>query len=112
MRTLLLALTLAGGLMGQYYGIKPERRMGAPEGSMLPAFPGTARSVSAKALTLELHDGNEMHFTCSKKTAWLAGDKKIKPEDVKEGSMVVVEGKKAPDGTMDAVVVRLQKEKE
>jgi hypothetical protein len=108
--SLLIAATMLAA-WGQYYGVRPERRMGAPTESVYPAFPGTARSVSAKSLTLELHDGNEMHFRCTKKTAWLDGEKKIKPADVKEGAMVVVEGKKAPDGSMDAVTVRVQKEK-
>ena len=106
---LFLMLLLAAG---QYYGVVPERRSDKSVEEVLPAFPGTARVVNAKALHLEMHDGNVMVFRCTKKTAWLDGEKKIKAEAVKEGEMLVVEGKKAPDGSMDAVNVRVQREKE
>ncbi len=98
---------------GQYYGEwPPERKSDKSVEVAMPAFPGSVQSASAKALNLELHDGNTMNFKCSKKTVWLDGEKKVKPEAFKEGDMVVVEAKKAPDGTMDAMYVRLQREKD
>lgn len=113
MKHLALLALAALPAFGQYYGSwLPERKSDKSVEVALPAFPGTARAVSAKALTLELHDGNTMHFKCSKKTVWLDGAKKVQPSAIKDGDLVVVEGKKAPDGTMDAVYVRVQREKD
>jgi hypothetical protein len=108
-----LALMLVSvAAWGQYYGgYAPERKSDKSVEVALPAFAGTAQTVTARLLTLELSDGNTMNFKCSKKTVWLDGEKRVKPEAIKEGDMIVVEGKKAPDGTMDAVYVRLQRPK-
>lgn len=112
MKHLLLWACFAAAAYGQYYGPwPPERKSDKSVEVALPAFPGTVKSANAKALNLEVHDENEMHFRCSKKTVWLDGEKRVKPEVVKEGDLVVVEAKKAPDGTMDAMYVRLQRPK-
>ena len=98
---------------GQYYGgWAPERKSDKSVEAVMPAFPGTVKSASARALNVEVHDENEMHFRCSRKTVWLDGEKRVKPEALKEGDLVVVEAKKAPDGTMDAMYVRLQRPKD
>lgn len=112
MRTLALLLVCAAA-WGQFYGgWRPERKSDKSVEVALPAFAGTAQAVTAKTLILELSDGNTMNFKCTKKTAWLDGDKRVKADAFKEGDMIVVEGKKAPDGTMDAVNVRLQRPKD
>lgn len=113
MKHLVLWAVAMAAAYGQYYGgWTPDRKSDKSVEAVLPAFPGTVQSASAKALNLELHDGNTMNFKCSRKTVWLDGEKKVQPSAVKEGDMVVVEGKKAPDGTMDAVYVRLQRPKD
>ncbi len=78
----------------------------------LPAFPGTVRSISAKTLSVEVHDENLMAFNCTKKTVWLDGDRKIKPDALKVGDLVIVEARKVPDGSLDAIYVRLQRPKD
>jgi hypothetical protein len=77
----------------------------------LPSFPGIVRGIDAKGLTIERPDSNTMDFHCSKKTKYFDGSKKIKPSDVKPGDSVSVEAKRAIDGSLDAVSVRLDRRK-
>jgi hypothetical protein len=74
---------------------------------ILPNFPGTLRGIDGKSLTLETPDENTLLFHCSKKTVYYDGSKKIKSSDLKPGDTISVEGRKAPDGSLDAVNVRL-----
>jgi len=106
---LLLVSLLALALNGQY---DSWRKSDKSVEVVMPAFPGTVRGISAKSLNVEVHDENMMLFNCSKKTVWLDGTKKIKPDAVKAGDLVIVEARKAPDGSLDAVYVRLQKPKD
>ncbi len=80
-----------------------------PDQAPLPSFNGKVRGSGKKALTIETEDGNTLEFHCSKKTHYYDGGKTIKASDVKEGDTVAVEAKKAPDNSLDAVVVRKQK---
>jgi hypothetical protein len=77
----------------------------------LPSFDGKVRGIDEKLLTLERPDSNTMEFHCSKKTHYFDGTKKVKADAVKTGDSVSVEAKRAPDGSLDAVNVRIQRPK-
>ena len=79
-----------------------------PAGELLPNFSGTLRSISKKSLTLEDQEGNTTQFTCTRKTAYYEGTKKIDWSVLKPGNIVAVEGRQAPDLSLDAVNVRLE----
>lgn len=74
----------------------------------LPSFDGTVRGIDQELLTLERPDSNTMEFHCSKKTHYYDGSRKIKADAVKAGDTVSVDAKRAPDGSLDAVAVRIQ----
>lgn len=76
--------------------------------SLFPSFTGTVHAFNGRILTLEMEDSNQMDFHCSRKTRYLDGKKKVRPSAIRRGMMVTVEGKPAPDASMDAVVVRLE----
>lgn len=82
-----------------------------PDGDPLPSFDGTVRGIDRKLLTLERPDSNMLEFNCSKKTKYYDGSKTIKPSAIKAGDRVLVEAKRALDGTLDAVNVRLDRPK-
>ena len=109
----ILTICLMFGLAasGQAQWTHPKST-GMPSSTPLPTFHGTLRGASAKSLAIDSNDENTMNFRCSKKTSWLDGEKKIKPEDIPVGELVAVDGRKAPDGTMEAVVVRIQRAKD
>lgn len=77
----------------------------------LPNFTGTVRGIGSKTLTLEGPESNTLQFNCSKKTKYYDGSKKIKSSAIQAGDRVSVEAKRAPDGTLDAVNVRLEHSK-
>jgi hypothetical protein len=85
---------------------------GLPSTAPLPTFHGTVRGSSAKSLSIDSNDENTMNFICTKKTSWLDGARKVKPEDIAVGELVEVDGRKRPDGSMEAVEVRIQRAKE
>jgi len=87
----------------------PLGRNSTNEKSVVPAFPGTLRGVSAKNLSLETAGENKMVFHLLRKTVFLDGAKKLTWRDFAEGDLVIVEGRKAPDGSMEAVAVHRQK---
>lgn len=72
----------------------------------MPTFLGTVRGSDGKVLSLESDDGNTMQFRCTRRTEVFDGKKKIKATDLKIGEYVSVQGRLAPDQTMDAVVIR------
>ncbi len=77
----------------------------------LPSFAGTVRGIDSKGLTIERPDANTLQFNCTRKTTYYDGSKKIKASAIKPGAQVSVEAKRALDGTLDAVNVRLEREK-
>jgi hypothetical protein len=81
------------------------------EAGVLPAFDGVVRGLDKKLLTLERPDANTMEFHCSKKTSYYDGTRKIKISAIKDGDPVLVEAKRAPDGSLDAVNIRLNRKK-
>jgi len=90
-------------------GMRQSTNPGAndPSKGVLPSFGGTLREVDSKSFTLEMPEGNTLVFHLSKKTTFSDGSKKIKAADLKPGDMVVVEGRRAPDGSLDAIGVSL-----
>lgn len=80
-------------------------------GEPLPSFDGTVRGIDSKLLTLERPDSNTIEFYCSKKTKFYDGSKKLKASAIKAGDKVLVEARRAPDGSLDAVNIRLDHKK-
>lgn len=91
---------------------KESAKQGAPKpdaaAELLPNFSGTLHAIDKKSLTLEDQEGNTTQFTCTRKTSYLDGTKKIAASALKTGSIVSVEARQAPDGSLDAVNVRLE----
>jgi hypothetical protein len=77
----------------------------------MPNFSGTIHGIDSKLLTLEVPGPNLLEFRCSKKTKYFDGSKKIASSDLKPGDRVAVEARRALDGTLDAVNVRLDRQK-
>lgn len=80
-----------------------------PAAMPMPTFLGTVKGSDSKVLSIESEDGNTMQFTCTRKTEFYDGKTRIKATDIKPGDYVSVEAKKAPDQTLDAVVVRKER---
>lgn len=80
-----------------------------PSVAPMPTFLGTVKGSDGKVLSIESDDGNTMQFTCTRKTEFLDGKKRIKATDLQPGEYVSVEAKLAPDRSMDAVVVHREK---
>lgn len=115
----ILSFLLAGPLLAQYgypqYPQYPRARSetrktapGAAEQPM-PAFSGKVLEIDKKKLTLESESPNPMEFNRTRKTEYFDGKDTIKAGVIKAGDTVTVETRKAPDGTLDAVIVRLEK---
>jgi hypothetical protein len=85
----------------------PSGKQNSDEGA-LPSFGGTIRGIDDKLLTIERPDSNTMEFHCSKKTHYFDGSRKIKAAAVKAGDTVTVDAKRALDGSLDAVNVRVE----
>lgn len=116
MRLLVILVFLsAAPLLAQYgypqYPSAPwEARKTAPGTAPMPSFTGKVSDLDSKRLTLEGDTPNVMEFNLSRKTGYFAGKVKIKANGIKAGDRVTVETRKAPDGTLDAVIVRLEKQ--
>ena len=113
---LALAAALAVPAAAQYYptpypGEWPD--MGTPRAPKTPTaeFRGTAKSVTSKKLTVEMDDSNTVEFRLSKKTVCYRGDKKVKIATVEAGAPVTVEATRAPDNSLDALTVRIERPK-
>ena len=113
MRFIALLLLLAAAIPGSaQYG----RRMGVggrsqqPSLSSTPAvtFTGIVRGIDAKILNIEGPETNTIVFRFSKKTKYLDGGKEIKRDAIKTDAHVSVDAKRAPDGSMEALNVRLE----
>ena len=91
-------------------GKQPQSRKQNTD-EVLPTFAGTLKSISGKQLLLETDDSNTVQFHCSKKTVFYDGDKKVKPSALKPGDTISVEARRAPDDSLDAVNVRVQRPK-
>jgi hypothetical protein len=98
----------------QQRGRGPRGPAPAPQPGTVPAvtFTGVFRGISGKTLSLENADGNTLQFYCSKKTKYLDGSKSIKPADLKRDERISVEARRAPDLSLDAVTVRVDRQAE
>jgi hypothetical protein len=89
----------------------PNAGQQQPAGEPMPSFDGTVRGIDSKLLTLERPDFNTIEFNCTKKTKYFDGSKKLKASSIKAGDKILVEAKRAPDGTLDAVNIRVDHKK-
>jgi hypothetical protein len=119
-----LALTLSAGMLAVGQGRRPGRGESSPgagrqsktqqqnsPAGLLPTFAGTIHGVDSKLLTLDVPGENLLEFHCSKKTRYWDGAKKLKSADFKPGTLVAVEARRFPDGSLDAVNVRIDRPK-
>jgi hypothetical protein len=86
-----------------------SRNTQQPSMSATPAvtFTGIVRGFDSKLLNIEGPETNTLVFHCSKKTKYFDGDKEIKKDVIKTDAHVSVDAKRAGDGSMDALSVRL-----
>ncbi|HUO31540.1 MAG TPA: hypothetical protein VMU80_20115 [Bryobacteraceae bacterium] len=59
----------------------------------LASFAGTVKRINATTLTLARQDQEDLEISCTHKTHYFKGDKKIKREEVQRGDRVSVETK-------------------
>ena len=79
------------------------------EDNLLAVFSGPVKGADKKSILLEAEGGNDVQFRVSRKTVVLDGSKKIAPQDLKTGTMIAVEARRFPDGSLDAVTVRVDR---
>lgn len=103
-RWVVLCLLLAALCAGR----QAAGAQGNPEEAIHPNFTGTVYTFDGKTLTLEQEDSNQLDFRCSRKTKYLDGNRKIRASAIRPGMLVTVEGKQAPDASLDAVSVRVR----
>ena len=74
----------------------------------LATFTGSVRIIDAKALTIDVAEGNTLEFICTRKTRYYDGSKKIKASAINPGDTVTVEAR--PDLLLkpEAVIVHLE----
>lgn len=85
--------------------------MNAPTELVAADFEGTVRSMTNKELLVETADGNSLQFHLTRKTVYLKDKATVKAAAIEVGMHVLVEGKKAPDNSLDAVRVEVSKGK-
>ena len=79
------------------------------EADILATFSGKVFTVTKKEVAITLLDGDhELPFRIGGKTDVLDGKAKKKLADLAVGDMVDVEAKRALDGTLDAVHIKLR----
>jgi hypothetical protein len=57
------------------------------------SFTGTVRQIKSTMLTLARPDQDDLEISCTHKTRYFSGSKKIKREEIKPGNRVSVETK-------------------
>ena len=80
----------------------------SPAQQVLPSFEGEVQSTSAKQLAVATPDGNEIHFHVLRNTVVYVGNKKVALSSLRMGQRVSVDARVAPDGSFDAVTVRVE----
>ncbi len=78
----------------------------------LANFSGTLHANAGKSFTLDTADASELEFRCTRKTRFYDGDTKVKSASLKPGARLTVEARRAADGTLEAVNVRLNRSKQ
>ena len=69
---------------------------------------GIVRGFDSKLLNIEGPETNTIVFHCSKKTKYFDADKETSKNAIKTGAHVSVDAKRAADGSMDALSVRIE----
>jgi hypothetical protein len=82
----------------------------ASDQQALPTFRGIVRGVGRKVLLIEKSDTNTLEFYCSRKTRYYDGSRQVRVSRVKPGDRVSVDAKLGPDGELEAVNVRLDRQ--
>jgi len=83
----------------------------SPDEKPLATFAGTVKALDSKWLSIEDQGSNTLLFVCSRKTRYYEGSKQIKSSAIQPGDRVSVESRTLPDGALEAVNVRLEREK-
>jgi len=86
-----------------------QQDINAPVERMPADFEGSVRGVTSKELVIETADGNTLQFRLTRKTEYYTGKQKSKASAVEVGMHAKVEGRKAPDNSLDAVRVEVSK---
>ena len=80
------------------------------EMTILATFHGKLGTIGKGKVEIEVENENTMVFQTSRKTRYLDGDKEIKPPDMEPGARIAIEGRRALDGVLEAVVVRIERD--
>jgi hypothetical protein len=117
LQALLLLVALSPFAFSQYYP-RPRYPQGGRqsggakdnkgEDNLLATFTGPVKGVDKKSILLVVEGENDVQFHISRKTTVWDGDQKISPQNLKPGTPVSVEAKRFPDGSLDAVNVRVE----
>jgi len=75
----------------------------------LASFTGTIREITRNKLAIETAGSNVIEFTCTGKTRYFDGTKKLDRSRLKPGILVTVEARRDLDGSVEAVNVRLER---
>ena len=78
------------------------------EDALLATFKGPVKGVDKKSILLEVEGENDVQFHISRKTTVWDGEQKVSPQTLKPGTPVSIEAKRFPDGSLDAVNVRVE----
>jgi hypothetical protein len=79
----------------------------ANEDKLYPTMRGTVKGLDKKGLLLEEDGGNDLPLKITRKTTFWDGDKKLEPSAVPLGALVAVDVHRFPDGSLDALTVRV-----
>jgi len=93
---------------------KATGAQGNPGDTPLATFSGPVHEIDSKGLAIDQGEGDEantLRFYFTHKTHFFDGDRKIKSSDIKVGDAVSVETKRALDGELEAINVRVEKPK-
>jgi hypothetical protein len=77
----------------------------------LASFAGTIRIIDGKSLTIDGPSSNELQLFFSRKTRCFEGTAKLERSALKQGDVVSVDARRAPDGTMEAITVHREPRK-
>lgn len=93
-------------------GGRPSGQTGsAAKDEPFPTFHGTFHSAAGGKLYLDTTDENQLEFWLTRKTVVFDGDKKLKLDDLQQGTRLSVEAKRVIATRMEAVTVRVEKPK-
>src|SRR5580658_4023451 len=71
-------------------------------------FSGTVHDISKKQVTSDTGDGNLLDFEINRKTKVMRGKQEIKPEEIRTGDQITIEGRQEMLKFLVAVVITVQ----